>query len=228
MRQPVRPVLVTLIAIVQLIVGALLLACNAFGLVVTFAGESSATVTIRQGGEAITRVYDTREEMEKQAPGHTSVLHGSAAAELAFNFAMIVGAIGVLRLRAWGWWLSLAWALLRILYQVVTAYYLWTVAMPAANRVVQTVPRDEAGLCGSMANGKTFYHVGWALFATCFALYPLLILIFLILPPVSRAFRRSDAAGEEDRAEEDLRRARRRREEMRSEDDRRRRDRDDY
>jgi len=110
----------------------------------------------------VTRVYDTREEMEQQAPGHTSVTHGTAVADLAFHVVMLVGAIGMLRLRAWGWWLSLAWAILRFLYQIATAYYVWAVAMPAANRVVQMVPHDEAGVCGGMANGNTFYHVGWA------------------------------------------------------------------
>jgi hypothetical protein len=227
MRKPVRPVLVTLIAIVQLVVGALLLACNVLGMVVTFAGESSATVTITTAGQPATRVYDTREEMEQQAPGYVKVLFGSAAADLMLNLAMIAGGIGMLRLRAWGWWLSLAWALLRLVYQVVTAGYVWYVAMPAANRMVHAVPHDDAGVCGSMANGNTFYHVGWGLFATGFVLYPLLVLILLILPPVSRAFRRSNAAGEEDRAEEDRRRARRRREEASREDERHR-DRDDY
>src|SRR4051794_15327842 len=174
MSQRVRPVLVTLTAIVQLVVAALLLACNAFGLFATFAGESSATVTIRQGNEVVTRVYDTREEMEQQAPGHTSVTHGTAVADLAFHVVMLIGAIGMLRLRAWGWWLSLAWAILRFLYQIATAYYVWAVAMPAANRVVQVVPHDEAGVCGGMANGNTFYHLGWGLSATGFAVYPLI------------------------------------------------------
>jgi hypothetical protein len=227
MRQPVRPVLVTLIAIVQMVVGALL-ACNAFGVFVAFAGESSATVTIRQGGEVVTRVYDTREEMEQQAPGHTHVIYGTAAAELALNFVMIVAAIGMLRLRAWGWWLSLAWAILRLLYQIASAYYVWTVAMPAANRVVQVVPHDEAGVCGGMANGNTFSHVGWGLSATGFAVYPLIVLVFLILPPVVRAFRRGNEVSDEERAEEDRRRARRRREDLRSEGERERRHRDDY
>jgi hypothetical protein len=224
MRKPIRPVLVTLLAIIQLVVGALLLACGAFGMVVTVAGDSSATVTINTGGQQTTRVYDTREEMEAQAPGHTYVVFGSAVADLTFHLAMIAGAIGMLRLRAWGWWLSLAWALLRLLYQVAMAYYLWTVAMPAANRVVQMVPHDADGTCGSLANGNTFYHLGWALFATGFAVYPLIILILMILPPVKAAFVQGNAEGRE---EEERRRARRRRNEE-SRQDERRRDRDDY
>jgi hypothetical protein len=50
------------------------------------------------------------------------------------------------------------------------------------------VPHDELGVCGSLSNGNTFYHLGLAIFSFLFLGYPLLILLLLILPPVWRAF----------------------------------------
>jgi hypothetical protein len=208
MRQPERPALVVVTAVVQLVAGGLLLACGVFGLVAAVAGSSSATVTITTQGQSTTRVYDTREEMEKEAPGYKTFLVAGRLVDLLLEVGMIAGGVGLLLMRRWGWWLSLAWALVQPVVQVLTIGYLWTVAMPAANRLVRAVPRDDAGICGGMVNGNTFCHIGWGLFAIAFSFYSLLILLLLILPPVRRAFvgrtrrggrRREDEDREDDR-----------------------------
>jgi hypothetical protein len=193
MRKPNRPILVTLLAIGQMVVGGLLLACGAVDLISTVAGSSSATVTRTVQGQPTTQIYDTREEMAKEAPGYKLFLLGGGAFSILHHVTMIAGTIGLLLLRAWGWLLSLAWALLRLAYQLLTGAYLWFVAMPAANRMVRAVPHDDNGVCTSMVNGNTFYHLFWALFSLGFSLYPLLILILLALPPVWRAFRSRNA-----------------------------------
>jgi hypothetical protein len=224
MRKPDRSILVTLLAIGQMVVGVLLLGCGVLDFASTAAGSSSATVTISRGPQPITRVYDTREEMEREAPGYKQFLLGNSVASVLLHVAMIAGAVGLLLRHAWGWWVSLGWAVLRLVYQAVTAWYLWSVAMPAANRMVLVVPRDDAGVCSGMVNGNTFYHLFWAFFATGFTAYPIVILILLILPPVRRACGGGSALPREE--EVDDRRGRRRRED---EWDRpRRRDRDDY
>jgi hypothetical protein len=188
MRKQKRPILVTLLALAQMIVGGLLLACGALDMVANVAGSSSATVTLNVRGQPTTRTYDTREEMIKEAPGYKLFLLGGAVLSLMLHVTMIAAAVGLLRLRVWGWLLSLAWTLLRLAYQLLTAAYLWFVAMPAANRMVRVVPHDDNGVCSSMVNGNTFYHLFWALFSTGFALYPFLVLVLLALPPVWRVF----------------------------------------
>jgi hypothetical protein len=206
-----------LVAIGQIVIGGLLLCCSGFGLVNNVAIDSSATVTITKGGKTTTQVYDTREEMEREAPGYQSVLLFGGVADLLLHAAMIVGAAGMLRSHAWGWWLSLAWAVLRLAFQIATQYYVWFVCMPACNRVVQAVPHDDAHVCGQMANGNTAYHALWGLASLALALYPLVILVLLLLPPFWRAF----ASGEDDedagpsrrREREEERRPVRRREE---------------
>jgi hypothetical protein len=198
MRQPHRPFLVTLLAIIQIVVGGLLLACGAVDMVVNVAGSSSATVTLTVRGRPTTRTYDTREEMSKEAPGYKLFLLGGGAFSILLHTIMIAGAVGLLLLRAWGWLLSLAWALLRLAYQLLTAAYLWFVAMPAANRVVRAVPHDDNGVCGSMANGNTLYHLFWALLTVGFSLYPLLVLVLLALPPVWRALASRHAEDQDD------------------------------
>jgi hypothetical protein len=139
-------------------------------------------------GKTTTFVYDTNEEMEKQAPGYRKVVLVSRIADLGLEVALIAGAIGLLLLHRWGWWLSLAWVVMEIGYLVLTLLYLWFVAMPAANRMVHAVPHDDNHICGGMVNGNTFYHIGWALFSFVFLAYPLLVLLLLVLPPVWRAF----------------------------------------
>jgi hypothetical protein len=218
MRKVRRPVVVLIVALLQLVVGSSLLACGVFNLVSTVAGSSAATVTITVAGQSTTRTYDTREEMEKHAPGYKSFMLAEAVVALLLQFAMIAGGIGLLLMRGWSWWLSVAWAGLRLVVQCLTLLYLWFTAIPAANQMVKEVPRDDKGVCSSLVNGNTLYHVFWALFAVVFLLYPLLILVLLMLPPVRRSFNPPEA-------EEDERRQRPR---YREAEDRRRPDRDEY
>ncbi|HJZ57922.1 MAG TPA: hypothetical protein VKE74_23395 [Gemmataceae bacterium] len=207
MRKSDRPVLVLILATVQMAIGILLLCCCGFGLISAVAGGSSATVTITSGGKTTTRVYDTHEEMAREAASYKAFTLGSGVAGIVLAAMMVIGGIGLLRSKAWGWWLSLAWGVLELAYLVATAAYLWLVAMPACNRVVQTVPHDDAGVCGPLANGNTLYHLVWALFSTGFVFYPTLVLILLALPPVRRACAPRDFGDEE---WDDRRRRRRR------------------
>lgn len=194
MHKPSRPILVLLLAIAQIVVGSSLLCCGTLSLIVNTVGSSAQTVTITTNGKSTTRVYDTREEMEKEAPGYKLFLLGGGIVGFALAAMMVVGAIGLLGCQAWGWWLSVLWGLFELAYQVGTAAYLWLVAMPAANRMVRAVPHDDQGVCNGLVNGNTFYHVGWALFASGFVIYPLLILLLLVLPPARRAcLRRADS-----------------------------------
>jgi hypothetical protein len=71
--------------------------------------------------------------MEKEAPGYKAFHLGGWIAGILLHVAMIVGTIGLLGLRSWGWWASVVWAVLWLVDQVVTLAYLWTVAMPAAS-----------------------------------------------------------------------------------------------
>lgn len=226
MRKPGRPVFTTVLAIIQLVAGGSLLACGGFGLVVSAAGEHSATVTIRTGGQETTRVYDPREEMERETPGYKVILFSGKTADVVLNVVLLAGAIGLLAVRGWGWWLSVAWAVLAAGFQVAAACYLWLVAMPACNRVVKVVPHDVDGTCGSLANGNTLYHLTWALFASALTLYPLVMLVLLVLPPVWRPLLCRDEANE-DGTDEGERRERSR-DDRRGERERSRRERDDY
>jgi hypothetical protein len=207
MRKPKRPGFVLFLAICQIVVGGGLICTGGLGVVSSVAGSSATMVTVKKGNETQTIVYDTREEMEREAPGYKTFMLVSAVVGLLLAVMMVVGAIGLIGQKGWGWWLSYGWALLAIAYQASVAVYLWTVAMPACNRVLKAMPRDDAGVVGGLVNGNTFYHFGWAVFASGFALYPLVMVILLALPFV----RRSSRPVPDDSIEEEDDRPRRRR-----------------
>src|SRR5262245_66651523 len=85
MPKPKRPVIVSILAIAQLMVGGLWLACGVFSVGATLAGSSSAKITVRSGFETTTRVYDTVEEMEREAPGYKLFLLGSSVSDLILH-----------------------------------------------------------------------------------------------------------------------------------------------
>src|SRR5262245_11138743 len=104
MRRAKQSALVLLLAIAQVLVGATLLCTGGCG-IANSAGGTSATVTINKGGKQTTMVYDTREEMEREAPGYKTIDLASAIGGLALAVAALVAAVGLLVRRSWGWWL---------------------------------------------------------------------------------------------------------------------------
>jgi hypothetical protein len=185
MNKPKRPPLVTVVVILQLVFGGLFMCCGVFGAAASFFSSSSGTMTIRDfKGDTTTRPYDPKAEMEREAPSYKTFLIVGTVADFLLHFMMIGGAIGLLLMQPWGWWVSVAWAPLRLVYQLGTAGYLWLVAMPACNRVVQALPPFSG--VGDLANGNTFFHLFWALSATAFTLYPIIIGVLLILPQARR------------------------------------------
>src|SRR5947209_2069982 len=98
-----RPVLVLLISIAQMLLGISLLFCGGFSLIGNVAGSSAAEITIREGNKTTTRVYDTREEMEREAPGYKNFMLANGVAGVALSLAMLVGSLGLLWTKAWSW-----------------------------------------------------------------------------------------------------------------------------
>jgi hypothetical protein len=198
-----RPIFALVLAFAQMLVGGFLIFVGAINFASAAAGTSSARVTVNQGGKPATRDYDTRDEMERESPGYKLVYVASGIAGFLLAFMMISGGIGLVSGRSWGWWLSLAWAVLAFLFQAGMAGYLWFVAMPAANRVVKVVPHDDARVCSTLVNNNTFFHLGWALFATAFLFYPLLVSFLLTLPSIRRWCRpvvaKEDEVSDDDR-----------------------------
>ena len=138
-------------------------------------GSASATVTITTNGKTTTRTYDTREEMERECPGYKVFLYANSIVDVVLHFTMIAGAIGLLMMRSWGWWLSLVWVGLRFAYQLGTFGYLWLKALPATQGVARAIPRDDNHVCSGLSNGNTLYLFFWMLFSAAFILYPILI-----------------------------------------------------
>ena len=136
MRSRKRPALVLLIAVAQILVGVFLLCSGGLCFTCRAAGTSHDTVTIHTGGKTATVVYDTNSEMEREAPGYNVIYFASGAAGLLLAVAMLAGAVGLLKQKAWAWWLTLLWAAAELAFQAGAAVYLWRVAIPAGNRVV--------------------------------------------------------------------------------------------
>jgi hypothetical protein len=210
MRTRRLPVLVLLIALSQLLVGAALICFAAGNLITYYSGVSRETVTIRKGNQTTTQEYDTNEEMEREVPGSPAILLGTSAFGMALGAAAFVGAIGMIRMRKWGWWLTFLWALADAPYRLVTVVVWWTVLRPAANKIVEMVPRDEGGKCGTLVNHNTFFHVGWGLFDACFFFYVALVLLLIVLPPVRGPLLGAAEQADDSEEEEDERPRRRR------------------
>jgi hypothetical protein len=134
--------------------------------------------------------------IEQRVPWFQSYMFWTNVVSAVLCVAMIVGAIGLLRLRLWGWYLSLAWALASLGLGVVGLALMWVYIGPAMNesyqQVLENVPPPPPGrpdmrpiLEQSMNAGMT---IGLVTGASAL-LYPLVMLIVVCLPSMRAAFR---------------------------------------
>src|SRR5262249_22627751 len=120
----------------------------------------------------------------------------SSVPSLLLSVVMIAGAIGMLRLRSWGWYLTLAWALTSCAFVVLSLVVNFGFVNPALEsaygEVLAEVPPPRPGQPDMRAVlEKSLQGGGIAglFLSTLFLLYPVVMLVLICLPAMRKAFR---------------------------------------
>jgi hypothetical protein len=185
-----RPTSVLILAILHLVGGGLGLLFGLIGLVMqavtmnnaaAVAAPAPSAVTAQNFGVALTRYAETN------VPGYNAVQFGGTAFGLLLDVLLLAAGMGLLYMQPWARVTSLVYAVLSILYHLLTLVYSLAFILPVTNEFIDKVSGNPG--MGPMATGARFGAVAGMLAAFAFILYPIIVLVVLLLPRVAAAFR---------------------------------------
>lgn len=141
------------------------------------------------------------EEMAKRIPGFTTYEIVNAIETLIMALVLIVSGVGLLNMQAWARYLSITYAVLGIVFTIAGLIFSFLFIMPAMKPIFQEVARNEPPEVANMM--ETFASVAMVGAGCCGLIYPVAVLIVMLLPSVSSAFRAPVLLGPEREDDED-------------------------
>lgn len=190
-----RPTGVVVIAILHFVFGGLCGVCSGVQLI----GSAVQAANPNWGaGDPDDLGHRLEMEIEARVPGFRAVQTIQAGVNLLFCLALIVSGIGLLAMQVWARVLSIAYAVLDILLSMAAAAYLVAFIYPVMNPVFDQIARNK-----EEAFGMRIGFFGVTGLSSCLGLaYPIAVLIVMLRPSVSAAFRAAPG-GDEFRYDED-------------------------
>src|SRR5262245_3197957 len=135
-----RPNSVLVIAILQLVFGGIGLLCSVLSgaMHVAGAGRFQANAGPQRGGSQ--RLQAEMEELRKQRePAWQPAYNGfNMGVSLVDSCLMVIGAVGLLQMRPWGRWLTIVYAVISIITNLVSAAYTFAVEGPMMRDIMDT------------------------------------------------------------------------------------------
>jgi hypothetical protein len=179
-----RPAAVLVIAIFHFIFAA----CGGIGSAVTLAGAGGGLGKLSAGGDP--KQAKMQEDIERSVEANFPAYKAYQAAEgglgLLLALVLLAAGIGLLTMQPWARLLSLVYAVVAILNQVVGMVVLVVYVLPAMRTAMRGMPGvapDAAGAAEAVASGLV---IGGGCLGF---IYPVAVLIVMLLPHVGRAFR---------------------------------------
>jgi hypothetical protein len=192
--QPRRPALVTWVAVFHLIFGGLFLLCG------VGVGVTQLTGVGKQGGpppageppaQKEWREYreQYRQRLEEADPWVKTLdpVHASISL-LLLPLLLVVAGVGLLMMRKWGWWASVAFGVLCLLVQIYYILFTLLYVFPTGGRVVEELLPDYPTLAGAAPLLRLMPALN-AVLSALIMLYPAVVLLIMMLPSVRAAFR---------------------------------------
>jgi hypothetical protein len=191
--RPPRPAIVTVLAVLHLLVGAV-------GAVAEGTWLCYAVRVYTMSNDTFTKaaVTDAPLEVQRSTPFFQEANLAASAVGLALSLALIAAGVGLLRVRRWALNLSVLYGGLSLAYQVVWMAYFYVMVAYVILPAFENPPAPAGFYIFSIYIGtpqayRDYLH--WLTLAAQIAtplglIYPLFVLIVTSLPSVKKAFRR--------------------------------------
>jgi hypothetical protein len=191
--RPPRPVLVTILAILHLLVGGIGLIVEGWSLVGTVILLNSSKAALQSPGHA-----DPTLGAKLETPYFLNVSVGVHSAGVVLSLVLILAGVGLFLVKRWSYNLSVLYAWLSIAYQVVWIAFLVVVYLPVALPSFENAPAPANLPAGAtpqaFREGLKIWCIGEVVVVALGLIYPLIVVVLTMLPAVKRAFRRPKAA----------------------------------
>src|SRR5262249_42384652 len=119
-------------------------------------------------------------------PGYKFYVIGIGLLDMALSLMMVVSGFGLLNMKPWGRLLALAYVGFSLIHKVIYVAYMYGVFIPAQVGFYDTQLGALPAQVVSIQKAALYFA---PMFGLLFALYPILVLIFLTRPKVAAAFR---------------------------------------
>jgi len=179
-----RPTTVLVMAIFNIMFGALCSLCNLVGAAEPIVDQANRVPRV-PGSPPPNRAS---EAMYDYVPGIFAVKVGLGCSNLVLNLLLIVSGIGLLLMKPWGRWLGIGASATIIVIALLYALYVVVIGIPGLERWRTELAAHPAGTRypGGVIIGGV---MGGALLACgMLSIYPVVSLMVLLLPSVAAAF----------------------------------------
>jgi len=178
--QPDRPTSVTVVAIINLVLGVLglcMYSCGGLGILMLF--SMADRLPPEQRGAL--RMFQAMEEV---IPGYLTYMVVMTLLGVLATAILLVSAIGLLRLNAWGRWLTIGCAVYFIVGTVVNQILQFAWFRPHLERI----QREMVPAAGRQPSGQLIGEVFGLGIAFVEVVYAIALLVIMYLPDVRAAF----------------------------------------
>jgi hypothetical protein len=201
-QKKLHPAVLT-IAICQVVLGLLVLACDGFGVinVVGFQAMSNSPIPTppeaKGGGGGQPKSFDAgfnqgfavgqtaQLTVIQKAPAYIAVLYAQAFFGLLLGVLMLISGTGLFFMQSWARWTAIGYGILSLLARCVFNVYHTAFVLPILNDVGDGfVKSGHPEWVTALIGLKFLPYLGLVL-----GFYPLLVIILMLLPAVGNAFR---------------------------------------
>jgi hypothetical protein len=187
-----RPTSLYVIAIFNLIIGTL-------GVI----WDSASTVSLFAERQLAARYLDAKQQEDRAEM--QKVLDQELPHLRAFNVVfyvaipwlltlmLLASGVGLIRLRAWGWWLALLYGCVGLMHKVATGMYNVVFLLPVYQELADTQNLGGVSIGRSIdaaPTAQTVMAIVMVVMPFVLAFYPMAVLVVLSRPQVTAAFRR--------------------------------------
>jgi hypothetical protein len=171
-----RPTRITVFAILNIVFGALWLFCITCGIVAAPAMQQLQAQ--QQGQQPGLNQQDFEKRVEAQLPAYNVIKWAGLGLSLVLGVILIVAGIGLLNMASWGRGLSIVWAVIAILYLLISLVYNIIYVNPV---MAETMKEQQVQLPAA-------FFIGMEAASTLLMiLYPIVLLIVMLLPATGTA-----------------------------------------
>jgi hypothetical protein len=180
-----RPTAVTVLGIMNIVLGSLLLLCYLCGAASNLMQAASAN-NPRLGGADDPGVIIER-EIAAEVPAYRAYQVGNAVLGLILSTLLLVSGIGLLNMQGWARIGSIIYAVVTIPESIGSVVFQLLVLSPAMSRAFEKVPMGPAGGPG-VSVLMTVVNVVTIIVGMLLIVYALILLITMLRAPVREAF----------------------------------------
>jgi uncharacterized protein involved in cysteine biosynthesis len=180
-----RPTAVTVIAILHLVFGGLGLLCGICSGILDLAPTQTQAGSSSPQASQQARKEITEQVLSQRVPLYRAYTIGNRVSGLLTSVLLVAAGIGLLQMQSWARWLSVVYAVLSLLVNLVGFVYTVAFFTPAYAEVFRQLPpqNDQERMASDIA------RVTGPAIPCLVMIYPVAVLIVMLLPSVGAAFR---------------------------------------